>query len=553
LLYYITHRTEVEYNLMNLRMGEAERAWKDAFDAIREPIFLHDHNFRVVRANHAYAELTGMAFKDFIGRPYWEVFPKGEGPLPKCGAALQTDAALQAGHEQEEEFRLPDGRFFVSRAFYTTHPDGSFQYSVHVLEDMTERQQIMDELQISEARYRELFDNMLNGFALHEIILDRSGEPVDYRFLAVNPAFETITGLKGERIIGRTVKEVIPTIEPEWIERYGQVALTSKPTRFGMYSDALQHHFDVVAFCPAAGQFAVIIQDLSELQRENRLRRIISASNQALIRAKNEQELLDKICHIITEQADYRLAWVGLREEDARRTLRPVAAAGLAANEFNQLPDTWADTPEGRSAPAEAIRSGRYKFTRDVSQESICEVCQAMAEKLGYHSVLAIPLKDNVLTFGAITIAATAPDAFTDSEITLLRELAGDLAYGIVALRADGMRRAACGRAGASTNFVKTGTQSGSDRDDHGPCHGDPRPLHRRPPVTSGAAGNGDCQRDGAATCTGGVDPYRRYRARYWQDPCPGRDPQQTGAYQPHGVWAYQGALCRGLRPTQGY
>jgi PAS domain-containing protein len=73
-----------------------------------------------------------------------------------------------------------------------------------------------------ETKYGSLFREMLNGFALHEIVCDGRGVPVDYRFLDVNPAFERMTGLLADRIVGRTVLEVMPGIEPRWIETYGK-------------------------------------------------------------------------------------------------------------------------------------------------------------------------------------------------------------------------------------------------------------------------------------------------------------------------------------------
>ena len=78
------------------------------------------------------------------------------------------------------------------------------------------------------ARYRLLFDTMLDGFALHEIICNEAGKPVDYRFLEINPAFERLTGLRAADLIGKTVLETMPDTESVWIERYGAVALTKK-------------------------------------------------------------------------------------------------------------------------------------------------------------------------------------------------------------------------------------------------------------------------------------------------------------------------------------
>ncbi|UUX92507.1 PAS domain S-box protein [Methanoplanus endosymbiosus] len=115
----------------------------------------------------------------------------------------------------------------------------------------------------SEERYRQLFENMTQGFALHEIITDENKKPVDYRFLAVNPAFEKLTGLKAEEIIGRRVLEVLPETEDYWIETYGDVALTKKTAEFENYSRELDQWYDVFAYSPKTGQFAVTFTDIT--------------------------------------------------------------------------------------------------------------------------------------------------------------------------------------------------------------------------------------------------------------------------------------------------
>jgi PAS domain-containing protein len=72
-------------------------------------------------------------------------------------------------------------------------------------------------LRESEERYHSLFENMSEGFALHEIICDEMGVPCDYRFLDVNPSFEVLTGLKRDRIVGRSIKDVLPGEDTKWI------------------------------------------------------------------------------------------------------------------------------------------------------------------------------------------------------------------------------------------------------------------------------------------------------------------------------------------------
>lgn len=119
-------------------------------------------------------------------------------------------------------------------------------------------------LRDSEQRYRLLFTEMQEGFALHEIICDAYGVPVDYRFLAVNPAFEKLTGLKKSDLIGKSVMEIMPETEASWIESYGRVALTGTTMRFENYSAELDKTYQVVAFSPRKGQFAVLFTDVTE-------------------------------------------------------------------------------------------------------------------------------------------------------------------------------------------------------------------------------------------------------------------------------------------------
>ncbi|MBF0156300.1 MAG: response regulator [Magnetococcales bacterium] len=120
-------------------------------------------------------------------------------------------------------------------------------------------------------RYRQLLETIPSGFALHEIILDDSGRPVDYRFLATNPMFARLTGLDADAIVGKRVRQVIPAIESHWIETYGRVALTGETVRFESYSEPLGRHFDVVAFSPGRGYFAVVFQDVTERISTERL------------------------------------------------------------------------------------------------------------------------------------------------------------------------------------------------------------------------------------------------------------------------------------------
>jgi PAS domain S-box-containing protein len=120
---------------------------------------------------------------------------------------------------------------------------------------------------INKKQFDSFFDKMLDGFAYHKIVIDKSGKPVDYIFLEVNLAFERLTGLKRQQVIGKTVTSALPGIEKDpadWIGVYGKVALTGEPAQFENHAKALNKWFKISAYCPKKGYFAAIFEDITE-------------------------------------------------------------------------------------------------------------------------------------------------------------------------------------------------------------------------------------------------------------------------------------------------
>ncbi len=138
--------------------------------------------------------------------------------------------------------------------------------------ESAEYKKTKEALRQSEERYHSLFVGMTEGFALHEIICDDAGRPVDYRFIELNPAFEQLTGLRCDDVVGKTVRDVLPGIESEWIEMYGGVALTGEPVRFQSYSADIGKHFEVYAYSPAPRRFACLLSDVTERVEQERRR-----------------------------------------------------------------------------------------------------------------------------------------------------------------------------------------------------------------------------------------------------------------------------------------
>jgi PAS domain S-box-containing protein len=173
------------------------------------------------------------------------------------------------------------------------------------------------------------------------------------------------------------------------------------------------------------------------LRRLNRELRAVSKCNQAMVRAEDELKLLDDICRITCDDAGYRMAWVGYAVDDEARNIRPVAWSGVEEGYLGRAELTWADTERGRGPAGKAIRNGETAFIQDFATDPEAAPWRDGALRRGYRSSIALPLKDDgAASFGVLCIYSTEPRAFTPEEVRLLEELAGDMAFGIVVLRA---------------------------------------------------------------------------------------------------------------------
>ncbi|MDP3482494.1 MAG: PAS domain S-box protein, partial [Sulfuricella sp.] len=174
----------------------ARREWLSAMDAVQDPIFMHDREYRVIRANRAYAERASMDVRQVVGKPYWQLFPKLDGPHPGCVYALE--------HRQcnEEEVRLPSGEAFLCRYYPILDGEGNYLYSLHIMQDVTEKRR-------AEAEQRTLSE-ALRQVAEAVLVLDAEGN-IQY----LNPAFYRLFKYAPEEILGRPISMLaVPEQDP---------------------------------------------------------------------------------------------------------------------------------------------------------------------------------------------------------------------------------------------------------------------------------------------------------------------------------------------------
>jgi PAS domain S-box-containing protein len=207
-----------------------------------------DHVIHV--ANQAVKDFWGKA-EPIVGRQLLEVLPELQGQ----GFIELLDRVSTSGkpHTAREVPVMLNRNFFSEIRYFDFiyHPfserqGGETSGVFIVAHDVTEQVLSNRNLRESEEKYRSLFERMDQGFCVLEMIFDTSGEPVDYKFLELNPVFEKQTGLHDA--LGKTALQLVPNLEKHWIELYGNVALTGQSTRFVERSEAMGRWFEVNAF-----------------------------------------------------------------------------------------------------------------------------------------------------------------------------------------------------------------------------------------------------------------------------------------------------------------
>ncbi len=214
-------------------------------------------------------------------------------------------------------------------------------------------------------KYHHLLENLPGAFAYHQVVTDKEGTPVDYIFLEINGAFEEMTGLKREKVIGKKMTAVLPGIGKsgfDWIDVYGRVALTGEPARFENYSEPLGRFYDVNAYSDRPGYFVTVFRDITEQKR---------TETEALESKRNLEETTQRLEYVLS------LTGTGFDIVDAHYNLHYV----------DHLWQKVYGSPVGRKC---------YEYFKD--RDSPCETCgipRALATKQVVLSEQVLPKENN--------------------------------------------------------------------------------------------------------------------------------------------------------------
>jgi two-component system cell cycle sensor histidine kinase/response regulator CckA len=414
---------------------------QEIVDSVPAGLLVLSSDLRVLSTNRPFLKLFHMRSEDVLGRRLDEVI-QAESPPYRVSSISESELAPQSvllditlpGKQEKRPARITitsvahgeaDGRLLV------------------VVEDQSEGERLRASAEASERRLRELI---------------QSADAIVWEADAALDQF-TFVSRRAEQMLGFPVEDWL-TVPHFWERQLHPVdrERTAAEYRAGI---AAGRDFELQYRMIAADGRTVWFRDMiragaggkavpprgvmvditeekraeAELRRMNRALKTLSQCNQAMARAGAEAELLDEICRIIVEVGEYRFAWMGFAQDDAEKTIRPVARAGHEEGYLSQVKFTWSDSESGRGPAGAAVRTGRVHIVRDVETDPSFVLWQGEASRRGYASAIGLPLNPGGRSRGVLAIYSPDANAFDAEEERLLTELSANVSYGLLSLR----------------------------------------------------------------------------------------------------------------------
>ena len=274
-------------------------------------VLFFDEAGTLIDANDVFLRMTGYTRREVDARELsWRVMTPPEWIDVSAEQMSRLKATGRIGPYEKEYFRKDRSRWWMLFAGSSLDDGTLVEYCI----DISDRKRAEEALRESEERYRTLFNSIDEGFCTIEMIFDEQGKPADYRFLAVNDAFERQTGLTDA--VGKTMRSLAPNHEDHWFEMYGRIAVTGESKRFEHRAAELDRYYEVYAFRigePQDRRVGVLFNDIAERKRAEEERELLA--RELSHRVKNTLAVVQSLALQTDGQARsieaYRQAFIG--------------------------------------------------------------------------------------------------------------------------------------------------------------------------------------------------------------------------------------------------
>ena len=289
-------------------------------------------------------------------------------------------------------------------------------------------------------RARSNFEAFVDNAPAAVFVKDQDG-----RYVYLNRQWEKALGRGAKECLGKTDLDLWPPEVASRLHESDSDAFASKgpveviETTSGQ--DGRPRYWMVVKF-PIAGRpkgksLGGVAVDFTEhmwaeekVARLNRTYSVLSKINRAIVRTPAPQVLFEEACRIAAEDGEFRMAWVGLVDQDTN-LIKPVARSGFDDGFLDGVRFSLDDLPEGQGPPSVAIRDGTYSICNDIERDRSMGPWRMKAYVRGYRSCAAFPIMREKKAIGALILFSSERDFFDDAEIRLLSEICGDISFAL--------------------------------------------------------------------------------------------------------------------------
>jgi PAS domain S-box-containing protein len=254
----ITERKQVEDALK-----DSERLWRSYFENAPYGVFIGDETGRYLQVNPEACRMTGYGEVELLGMAIPDLLPPDE---MEYGREHFTRLIENGEAYGEGPFITKSGE---RRWWSVSATRLSASRYLGFTEDITDRRHAEEERLTLFRERADLLRSMSNAFVVFESVFDEHGSFVSYRFEYINEAYERITGVTLDEVLGKTVHEVWPETEASWIENYGAVAVSGETRRFEMFHQPTGKLYDCTVYRPwdTPDRFCVVFDDITERKR----------------------------------------------------------------------------------------------------------------------------------------------------------------------------------------------------------------------------------------------------------------------------------------------
>lgn len=238
-------------------------------DLLPSRIFWKDKDLKYLGCNTIFAKDAGKKSpKEMIGKDDFSMGWKDQAELYRADD-FKVIKSKKPVLNYEEPQTTPDGKTIWLRTskVLLTDKGGNVQGILGTYSDITKQKKAEEELKKSEEKFRGLYDTMDEGVCLHEMVYNKAGNPINYKIIDINPAYEKIVNVKNKDIIGKNATEAYGISKPPYLEIYAKVASTGEPYTFETYFPPMSKYFAISCFSTKKGQFATIFSDITERRR----------------------------------------------------------------------------------------------------------------------------------------------------------------------------------------------------------------------------------------------------------------------------------------------